>query len=174
MLFVCSQQLLFSQSSFNLGLGVGHQFGLPGIRAGYNWKRFELSVNTGLFGGNKFPGYVSFNNFQKFNYCIGSGVSYRINKKQSIFPKGIYPVFPDLALNAYITYNCGYIISYSYSGNGLNLSYSPYLLHSISGNSEWCLNNKFKVRLGFGWALIPINRRYFPTISFGGIYTLKQ
>jgi hypothetical protein len=173
-------QFGFSQTSFNLGLGVGHQFGLPGIRAGYNWKRFEGSINIGLFGRNKYqvfinyPGYVKSTTVQKFNYCLGGGISFRINKNEGLFPKGIFPKFPEMILNTFITYNCGYIFSHEvYNGN---LFYNPYFLLSLSGNSEWIFNKHFKVRFGFGWAITPKDGRlfdnYFPTASFGGIYSL--
>ena len=171
---------LFSQRSVNLGIGVGHQFGLPGIRASYAWKRLDFSANAGLFGRNKYqvfinyPGYVKSSTIQKFNYCIAGGISFRINKNEGVFPQGIFPAFPKLKLNAYISFNSGFIIShYVYYGN---LFYDPYFLHSLSTNSEWCLNEHFKVRLGFGWAITSNNGRlidnYFPTVSLGGIYSM--
>jgi hypothetical protein len=183
MLFVCSYQFVFSQSSFGIGLGVGHQFGLPGLRANYTWKRLDASLNMGLYGFKKYKifinngDYVKASEELKFNYCLGGGISFRMNKKQGLFPKGLYPIFPNLVLNAYITYNCGYIISYTvYNGYTGNLFYEPYFLHSLSSNLELSSNNHFKIRFGFGWAssLQKLGPYMIPTGSLGIIYSIKS
>jgi hypothetical protein len=170
-----SQQLIYSQSSFGIGLGVGHQFGLPGIRANYMWKRFDYSINAGLFGKpTGYPKWVNVENYQKFNYCISSGLSFRLNKKEGLFPEGIYPQLPNLMLNSYLTYNIGFIISHSYSSGSAKLFFDPFLIHSISINTELCFNYKFRARVGFGWALSSANMNYFPTVSLGGIYSIQK
>jgi hypothetical protein len=175
-LFVCSYQFAFSQSSFGIGIGVGHQFGLPGLRANYNWKRFDASLNFGLFGkARDTPGWINVSQFEKFNYCFGSGISYRLNKKQIPYPVTL-PNLNDMIFNYFITYNYGYVLSHSYTGyfSGVNLVYFPSQLHTLSSSAEFCLMNNVKFRIGFGYTLRLQNKEYdyFPTGSLGIIYSI--
>jgi hypothetical protein len=176
MLFVCSYQFVFSQSSFGIGLGVGHQFGLPGLRANYTWKRLDASLNMGLFGkARDIPGWINVSQFQKFNYCFGSGISFRLNKKQIPFPIAL-TTFNDIILNCFITYNYGYVLSHNYTGYycGVNLVYFPSQLHTLSSSAEFCFLNNVKFRIGFGYTLSLQNKdyNYFPTASLGIIYSI--
>jgi hypothetical protein len=143
MLFVCSQQLVFSQSSFNLGLGVGHQFGLPGLRACYTLKKMEYSVNSGISQGT---------------LCFGSGISYRLAGNK-------------IGEN-YLTYNLGMFL-FKESGvynSTITPVFVHSLTNNIELGFE---ESRFKIRVGYGFMYLPntsfAKRSFAPSLSLGVI-----
>jgi len=136
---------VFSQSSFNLGLGVGHQFGLPGIRACYKLKKMEYSVNSGISQGA---------------LCFGSGVSYNFGKKN----------FP---LENYLTYNLGLFL-FKESGI-YNSTITPAFVHSLSNNYESGSKKiRFRFGYGVMYVpnTAYSENGFFPSLSLGIIFPI--
>ena len=146
MLFVCSYQFVFSQSSFGIGLGVGHQFGLPGIRASYKWNRWDASTNLGIFGGLESSNNL--NLAQRLFFCTGAGISYRYTREDFLVP-------------GYISYNLGFVFTKNF--DGYNYIIIPKSIHTLT------LNHQIKyIRIGFGVSYIPANKYSFlPSLALG-------
>lgn len=77
---------LYSQSEINLGVGVGQQFGMPGIRLGYKWKRIEGSVNGGVLPYPIDKKYIpkNYSRAESMDYCMGIGLGFKIKSTSYI------------------------------------------------------------------------------------------
>jgi hypothetical protein len=150
-LFLFSSSQLYSQSSISLGVGVGQQFGLPGVRASYVWKRLDFSTNFGVFGGlEKSP---NLNLAQRLFLSAGTGVSYRYTRKELLFA-------------GYISYNFGIVFTKTF--DGYNYITTPKSIHSL------VLNYQFKyARFGFGISHIPTSKYgILPSLALGLMFPI--
>ena len=140
---IYSHQLAFGQSSLNIGLGVGHQFGLPGIRACYKLNKMEYSVNGGISQGT---------------LCFGSGISYLLAGNEVI--------------ENYLTYNLGMFL-FKESGvynSTITPVFVHSLTNNFEFKFE---ESRFKLRVGYGFMYLPntsfAKRGFAPSLSFGVI-----
>jgi hypothetical protein len=145
---------LFSQ--FNFGVGVGQQFGVPGIRLGYNTQRIEGSVNCGMVGILQKNHDLSL--IQRINTLLACGVSFKLNKKEAVNP-------------VCLSYNYGLILTKEYDGYNYNLT--PRHTQSLTVNFTMNYYKSLKFRFGIGAAYIPYNNTGFvPTLMAGFILPL--
>ena len=142
-LTICSLQYLHSQSRLSLGLGVGNQFGIPGIRASYLMNKIEGSLNFGI--NNKYTN-------------TGASISYLVSSKELLNNRGS---------ETFLSYHLGLVLFPKF--DGYNKYYSRTFLHSISCNYEEEFLTYFRWRLGIGLLYGPsaINFKLLPTLSFG-------
>ena len=148
-LTICSLQHLHSQSRLSIGLGIGQQFGLPGIRTSYNYNNLEGSFN---FGYNALYRTI----------CFGTGASYRFLKKEGYNSE------------AFITYNLGLFL---FSQNdGSNPNFSTRYLHSLTISTEFDVYKSVRLRAGGGAMYLPTEWqapfKILPMISCGYLIDL--
>lgn len=142
---------LFSQ--FNIGIGFGQQFGVPGVRLGYSIHRIEGSVNCGMVGILEKNQDLSL--IQRINSLLACGVSFKINNKLAVNP-------------VFLTYNYGLILTKEYDGYNYNLT--PRHTQSLTVNFTKNFHKSLKFRFGIGAAYIPYNNTgVVPTLMAGFI-----
>jgi hypothetical protein len=150
--------ILLSQSQINLGVGAGQQFGYPGLRLGYKWKRIEVSINGGLLHNigytiesNAIP--KNYSKLEAMNQCLGMGIGIFIKERS----------FNDnLGTNTSFTYNYGTIF-YKTTDN-YNITTELKNVHTFCFNHE--ISSKFlRWRFGYG---IGYSEKY--ETSFNKIY----
>lgn len=153
-----SHYYLHSQSQVNIGIGAGQQFGFPGIRAGYMWKKLEGSVNFGLLSGidsRTIP--ENYSKIDAMHYCMGLGLTFFLKRSYSI------------------SYNFGTV--FFKSSDGYNISTELQNLHTL------CLNNELlfkKVRWRFGYGIGYSNEyetifdKFYPVLSLGCIFKIWE
>jgi hypothetical protein len=140
---IYSHQLAFGQSRLSVGLGVGNQFGLPGIRTSYLMNKIEGSLNFGINGK-----YTN----------TGASISYLISSKESLNNRGS---------QTFLSYHIGLVLIQEF--DGYNKYYSNNFVHSFTCNYEERFKTYFNWRLGVGFLYAPtaINYKFLPTLSFG-------
>jgi hypothetical protein len=142
-LIICSQQFFISQSRLSLGLGVGNQFGIPGIRASYLMNKIEGSLNFGI--NNKYTN-------------TGASISYLVSSKE---------LLNNRKTETFLSYHLGLVLLPEF--DGYNNYYSKIFLHSLTCNYEEDFLTYFRWRLGIGLLYGPsaIKYKLLPTLSFG-------
>ena len=159
-LCLCIYSGLLGQNKFNVGFGAGHQYGVLGIRGGYYLKRLEYSVNLGLIGfTDKSGGDIS--RFKLMNYCIGTGISYRITKETFHTP-------------GYLTYNLGILLIKDFDAYD-NYTIIPKSVHTLTINYHVSYREKFLIRIGLGAAYVPStisNKKILPSFALGVAFPL--
>jgi hypothetical protein len=154
--------ILLSQSEINLGVGVGQQFGLPGIRAAYKWNWLEGSMNFGLLGGvekKNIPKNYTF--IETRNLCLGVGVSFH---------------FKGIKKNPFsLSYNYGFVL---YRNNDfINITDQVQFLHSVCLNNELLFNHtrwRFGYGIGYSKEFETIFNKVYPVLTLGCIFKIWQ
>jgi hypothetical protein len=146
-LFSVFQNFLFSQSNFSLGIGLGHQFGTPGIRANYMYRKIETSANFGWFLFSPLT--------------AGCGFSLLIPNKQ----------VKESGNKEYVTYNLGIIFLKEKTLRNIH-TFSINGDYKLSGEKV-----RMRVGVGLSYIPTDesstfMNKRFYPSFSYGLMYSL--
>ncbi len=150
--------ILLSQSQINLGVGVGQQFGLPGIRVGYKWNKIEGSANFGIIGAiaqKTIP--VNYTKLEAMHKCIGVGLSFFITEKFAL------------------CYNYGTILFKK--SDSYNITTELQNVHTLSLNNDWQFKHtrwRFGYGIGYSNEYKSFTGKIYPVITLGCIFKIWQ
>lgn len=157
-IFLFSSNQLFSQSVINIGVGVGQQFGFPGLRLGYKWNKLEGSLNYGFLGGIDIKNLpINYSKLDAKHKCLGLGLSFYIKEHFSI--------------------------SYTYGTVFFKTNDNYNISTQLQNTHTFCLNNELlykhlKWRFGYGVGYSNEYQtkfnKFYPLLTLGCIFKIWQ